>query len=105
MLLLLLLVLFADFCITKGKVFPILINKLIFLSESNLNPLLVFSRIIVISYNPPSERSLLLIVAGFVKLTWTRSFFDKCCCSLFITWWVKESGKGIRFVEMIPSKE
>ena len=81
----LLLVLFADFCITKGKVFPILINKLIFLSESNLIPLLVFSRITVISYNPPSERSLLLIVAGFVKLTWTRSLFDKCCCSLFIT--------------------
>ncbi len=83
--LLLLFVLFTDFCITKGKVFPILINKLIFLSESNLIPLLVFSMIIVISYNPPSERSLLLIIAGFAKLTWTISFLDKCSCSLFIT--------------------
>ncbi|MGI9010162.1 MAG: hypothetical protein ACR2F1_03120 [Nitrososphaeraceae archaeon] len=79
------LLLFADSFITKGKVFPILINKLIFLSESIFIPLLVFSRITVISYNPPSERSLLLIVAGFVKLTWTGSFFDKCCCcSLFV---------------------
>jgi hypothetical protein len=104
---LLLLLLSADSFITKGKVFPILINKLIFWSESIFIPLLVFSRMTAISYSPPSERSLLLIVTGFVKLTCTRSFFDKYCCgsSLLVISCVMESFTGIRFAETIPSNE
>jgi len=56
---------------TKGKSLPILINRSTFLSESNLTPLLDFSRITDISYNPPSASILLFIVTGLSKLTFT----------------------------------
>ncbi|HEY6589123.1 MAG TPA: hypothetical protein VIY98_12585 [Nitrososphaeraceae archaeon] len=69
--------------ITNGKVLPILINKSIFLSESNFRPLLDFSRVTDISYNPPSASNLLFNVTGFFELTSTRSLFGICSFSLF----------------------
>ncbi len=66
---LLLLLLLEDIFTTKGIVLPILINKFTFLLESNFSPLLDFSRITDILYNPPSASILLLSVIGFFELT------------------------------------
>ena len=58
-------------------------KQVYFLSESNFRPLLDFSRVTDISYNPPSASNLLFNVTGFFELTSTRSLFGICSFSLF----------------------